>query len=143
MFWTLPPPGRSVRSFSARRPTRAQIESILKNTCRAPSLRNDQPWRVKVFAEDALADFVNAAATGEQQAAAAPPRRAPEVRAAAADADALRRGGLSFYEAPVGLLCTISRTATREQWLDHGCFVNNVILASNAFVMSACTIGDF
>jgi len=134
---------RTVRSFSARRPTRAQIESILKNACRAPSIRNDQPWRVKVFAEDALADLVNAAAAGESLAAKAPPLWAPDVRAARIDDGALRRGGLRFYEAPVGLLCTIDRNATREQWLDHGCFINNIILASNAFAMSACVIGDF
>ncbi len=87
---------RTVRSFSARRPTRAQIESILKNACRAPSIRNSQPWRVKVFAEDALADLVNIAATGEARAAEVPPRWAPDVRAACIDDGALRRGGLRF-----------------------------------------------
>ena len=72
-----------------------------------------------------------------------PPLWAPGVRAARTDDGALRRSGLRFYEGPVGLLCTIDRYATREQWLDHGCFVNNIILASNAFAMSACVIGDF
>jgi nitroreductase len=97
----------------------------------------------QAFAEDALADLVNIAATGEARAAEVPPRWAPDVRAARIDDGALRRGGLRFYEAPVGFLCTIDRNATREQWLDHGCFVNNIILASNAFAMSACVIGDF
>ena len=132
---------RTVRSFSARRPTRAQIESILKNACRAPSIRNNQPWRVQVFAEDALADLVNIAAAGESRAANAPPLWAPGVRAARTDDGALRRRGLRFYEGPVGLLCTIDRIATREQWLDHGCFVNNIILAARAVAMSTCFIG--
>ena len=133
---------RTVRSFSARRPTRAQIESILKNACRAPSIRNNQPWRVQVFAEDALADLVNIAAAGESRTAKAPPLWARGVCAARTDDGALRRRGLRFYEGPVGLLCTIDRIATREQWLDHGCFVNNIILASSAVAMSACVIGD-
>jgi nitroreductase len=86
---------------------------------------------------------VNIAASGESGAAEAPPLWVPDVRASRTDDGAFRRDGLRFYEAPVGFLCTIDRSATREQWLDHGCFVNNITLASNAFAMSACVIGDF
>lgn len=134
---------RTVRYFSARRPTRAQVESILKNACRAPSNRNNQPWRVLVFAEDALADLVNGFAAGDAHTDGAPPRWSPDLRASQSGDAALRRGGLRFYEAPVGLLCTISRDASPEDWLDHGGFINNILLGANAFALSTCLIGDF
>jgi len=131
---------RTVRFFSACSPTRPQIESILKNACRAPSIHNNQTRRVQVFAEDALANLVNIMAAGISRVAEAPTLWARDVRAARTYDGELSHVGLPFYEAPVGLLCAIDRNATLEEWLEHGCFVNNIIVAANAFVMRACII---
>lgn len=134
---------RSVRAFGPRRPSRTIIESILKNAGWAPSIRNAQPWRVRVFSGDALADLVNAAALGEELASSSPPKWHPEALGARVDAGELRRAGLRFYEAPVGLICTLGRTAGYQEWLDHGCFVNSVVLAAMSYDLDTCVIGDF
>lgn len=134
---------RTVRSFNARRPSRLQIESILRTASRAPSIQNNQSWRVHVFAENALADLVNLSAAAEQQVIQTPPLWRPGMNLANTEIAAMRRGGLRFYEAPVGLICTIKRNAAKATWLEHGGFINNIQLAANAYALSTCLIGDY
>lgn len=133
----------SIRSFAPKRPDRVTIEGVLKNACRAPSMTNIQPWRVHVFAGDALADIVNAAAAGENRLIERPLPWAVEAGPPSGETAAQRRGGLRFYEAPVGLICSIRRDADHEDWMAHGAFVYGVSLAAGAFGLDTCIIGDF
>ncbi len=134
---------RSVRAFTPKQPRRIIIESILRNAARAPSVKNLQPWSVRVFSGDALTEIVTAAAAGENRLASQPAKWAEAGLSVSADRAAVRRGGLRFYEAPVGLLCTIRKQAGLIEWLDHGCFVYAVGLAAAAFELDTCIIGDF
>ncbi len=134
---------RSVRTFAPRQPERATIESVLRNAARAPSAGNSQPWRVHLFAGDPLADLVNAAAAAEPLLAARlggdDRRDAPESQ----DPAELRRAGLRFFEAPIGLVCTLGRNASEHEWMEHGGFVYGICIAAAEYNLATCIIGDF
>lgn len=133
----------SARTFGPKKPDRQTIESIVKNAGRVPSSRNIQPWSVRIFAGEALADVVTAAATGEGRLQGLPEQWAPGMFGPNVDRAAVRRGGLRFFEAPVGVLCTIPVDASPPAWLDHGGFICAFDLAVVAFGLTACVIGDF
>ena len=86
---------------------------------------------------------MNITAVGISRAAEASTLWARDVRATRTDDGDLSHVGLRLYEAPVRLLCTIDRNAPREQRMDHGCFLNNIIPAVNAFAMRAYIIVQF
>lgn len=106
-------------------------------------MRNEQPWRVRVFSGDPLADLVQDAAPGEGRLVEARPLWPAGGLPAGLDPGMMRRGGLRFYEAPVGLLCTIHRGASRMEWLEHGNFVYAIVLAACEYGLASCIIGDF
>lgn len=133
----------SARTFAPRRPDRTVIDSILRNAARAPSSGNIQPWRVRVFAGEALADLVNVASTADRRLVNAPIRWSETTFAPGTDVAAARRSGLRLYEAPVGIICTIHRTADQTEWLSHGAFVYGLDLAAAAFGLQVCIVGDF
>lgn len=133
----------SVRTFGQRQPPRSVVESILRNAARAPSCGNSQPWRVRVLTGETLADVVTAAAAGESRLGDVRGVWAQHAFGQDVDVAAVRRGGLRFYEAPIGLLCSIDRDAAATDLLGHGCFVFGIDLAAIAFGVNACIIGDF
>lgn len=96
-----------------------------------------------MFAGETLADVVTAAAAGEDRLGDVRGVWAQQAFGPDVDVAAVRRGGLRFYEAPVGLLCSIDRDAGATDFMGHGCFIFGVDLAATAFGVSACIIGDF
>lgn len=134
---------RSVRTYALRRPERATIESVLRSAARAPSSSNAQPWRVHLFAGEPLADLVNAASAAEPLLIARlggdDRRETPDDR----DPAEVRRGGLRFFEAPIGLICTLRRNASEHEWLEHGGFVYGICIAAAEYNLATCVIGDF
>lgn len=134
---------RTTRAFGPQRPQRATVESIIRNAGNAPSMRNTQPWRVRVFSGDPLADLVEDAAAGEGRLAEERPLWPAAGLPAGLDPGMMRRSGLRFYEAPVGLLCTIPRGAGRVEWLDHGGFVYAIAMAACEYGLASCIIADF
>lgn len=130
----------SARTFEPRLPDRPAIEAILRNAGRAPSRHNIQPWSVRVFRGDALADLVNIASAVER------PLIGPGDTDAYAGQDkdgAFRRHALRFFEAPVGVLCAMPRGVSQGLLMDHGCFIYGIELAAAAFGLNACIVGEF
>ena len=130
----------SARTFQQRLPERAAIEAILRNACRAPSRHNTQPWNVRVFRGDALADIVNAASATEKPADDTGDAYLSYGYTYNGPA---RRHALRFFEAPVGILCAMPRKFSPELLMDHGCFVYGIELASAAFGLNTCMVDEF
>lgn len=130
----------STRMFEARAPERATVEAILRNAGRAPSRRNDQPWKVHVFQGDALADVVQVAESIELKTDYDEDADPNDGRTSIAT---MRRLSLRYFEAPVGILCTMPKSSPEEALLDHGCFVYGIELAAMAFGLNACVIGAY
>lgn len=134
---------RSVRTYAPRRPERATIEGVLRNAARAPSAGNAQPWRVHLFANDSLADLVNAASEAEALLAARLGGGDHREGLGSHDPAENRRAGLRFYEAPIGLICSLRRNASEHEWLELGGFVYGVCIAAAEYNLATCVIGDF
>lgn len=130
----------SARMFEPRQPERATVEAILRNAGRAPSRHNEQPWQVRVYQGDSLADLVNIAASIEAPSNDLDDADLNDGRTSLA---AMRRLSLRFFEAPVGILCSIPSDASPGAFLDHGCFVYGVELAAAAFGLNVCVIGKY
>ena len=152
----------AVEFFSQQAVPRALIEEILDLARRAPSGVNTQPWNVFVLqgqARTALVDSAVACLPGLVATAAGRaafweqfnrhpgtadwPGQGPQTTGdkslseamAAADV-ATTRAGLERYfrlfDAPVGLMFTISRDLGFGSLLDYGMFLQNIALAARA-----------
>lgn len=152
----------AVEFFSQQAVLRVQIEEILDLARRAPSGVNTQPWNVFVLQGQARARLVDAAfarlpdlvATTAGRAAfweqfnrhpgtADWPGQGPQttgdryLSAAMAATDAATTQAdlasyFRFFDAPVGLIFTISRDLGFGSLLDYGMFLQNIALAARA-----------
>jgi nitroreductase len=160
---------RSVRAFLPTPVPRATIERILTAAARAPSGTNMQPWRVRVLtgaAKKRLSEAVYEAALTEPDKHEAEhayyPARFPEPylsrrrkvgwdlygllgikRGEVAQMQTQHARNYLFFDAPVGMIFTIDRVLERGSWLDHGMFLENIMIAARGFGLHTCPQAAF
>jgi nitroreductase len=151
------------RAFLDRPVPREALERVLTAAANAPSTRNGQPWRVAVVTGPALRDLVRRLCAQFDAGVPARPdypnRPVPtdpvtEERARAAGAGVLYakgvarddraarrahvRDNLTFYGAPVALVCHLPSTAVPGAFLELGLFLQNVLLGLVAAGLGGC-----
>jgi nitroreductase len=152
---------RTTRAFRPDPIPRWILEDALQVAGRAPSSFNTQPWRVHVLlgeAKERLSELLGQAfATGACPPFSPFPDIAPARQStlqqefgtlyygalgidrtdANARANQTARN-FQFFGAPVGLIFTIDAALTRHSWLDHGIFLQTVMLAAHAYGLATC-----
>ena len=160
---------RSVRAFLPTPVPRETVERILAAAARAPSGTNMQPWRVRVLtgaAKDRLSQAVLRAAHDEPDRHASEyayyPAQFPEpylsrrrkvgwdlyglLGIKKGETDKMRAQharNYVFFDAPVGMIFTIDRVLERGSWLDHGMFLENIMVAARGFGLHSCPQAAF
>lgn len=160
---------KSVRAFLDQPVPRDQIERLLRQSARAPSGGNLQPWHARIIDGLAMATFkdlmdrrVAEAPQGEAmpspfyplQLTAAQIRRRRRngeilydaLRIDRADAEARRQWNLlnfRFFGAPTGVLLFLDRNATPFQWLDLGVYLQSFLLLLEEAGLAACPQADW
>jgi nitroreductase len=159
---------RSIRRFLPTPVDRATIAALLAVASRAPSGTNTQPWRVYALGGAKKAQL--SAALVAAHAAGEPPqteyRYYPERFAepylarrrkvgwdlyGALGIGKTDRAGMHaqharnylFFDAPVGLICTIDRALQIGSWLDYGMFLQNICIAARARGLDTCPQAAF
>jgi nitroreductase len=159
---------RSIRAFRPDPVPRAVVERILDAAAQAPSGSNIQPWRVIVLSgaarERLCSALLEAHARGERPE---PdwhyyPRtwREPWLsrrrrlgwalygllgiqRGDTARMAAQHARNFTFFDAPVGLIFTLSHDLERGSWLDAGMFLQSVMLAARGLGLHTCPQAAF
>ena len=160
---------RSVRAFLPTPVQRETIERILAAAARAPSGTNMQPWRVRVLtgaAKERLSRAVLRAAQDEPARHVAEyayyPAQFPEPylsrrrvvgwglygllgikKGETEKMRAQHARNYLFFDAPVGMIFTINRVLERGSWLDHGMFLENIMVAARGFGLHTCPQAAF
>lgn len=152
---------RSVRAYTGRPLSRAQVLDVLRAAAAAPSNSNTQPWRVHVLTGMPMKTLggllVEAFRSGDLPPSAHFPDPLPEaLRRRQAefaqryygalgigreDAEARARQtqrNFDFFGAPVGLIFSIDARLGRHSWLDLGLFVQSVMIAAKARGIDTC-----
>jgi nitroreductase len=160
---------RSIRRFLPRKVAAATVRDILAVAGRAPSGTNMQPWRVYVVGgakRTALTTAIIAAHDSADDDSKAEyeyyPQRFPEPflsrrrkvgwdlygSLGIAKGDSARMHeqhgrNYHFFDAPVGLICTIERSLEIGSWLDYGMFLQNICIAARARGLDTCPQAAF
>lgn len=162
---------RSVRAFLPTPVPRATIEDILRVASRAPSGTNMQPWEVIVLTGEAKAALSRAllavhddpvAVQGHRHEKRYYPEPWPEpwlgrrrklgwalygllgiARENRAGMQHQHGRNLDFFDAPVGMIFTISRRLELGSWLDYGGFLQNIAVAAQARGLGTCIQAAF
>jgi nitroreductase len=159
---------RSLRAFRPEAPPRELVEHLLLLAARAPSGTNMQPWRVHVATGATRARLVAAvqAAHGAGPGDDPPWRYYPESffepylsrrRKVGWDLYALLGIGkgdkarmhaqvgrnFAFFDAPVGMVFTIDARLEVGSWLDHGMFLENLMVAARGHGLDTCPQAAF
>lgn len=155
---------RSVRAFKPTPVSRETVEHILQVAARAPSGTNTQPWRVHVatgavkdqITRETLAAFDAHESGHDREYKYYPDKfRPPYIdrrRKVGWDMYALQGIGkgdtdkmhrqhgrnFEFFDAPVALFFTVDRDLEIGSWLDHGMFLENVMLAARGQGLATC-----
>lgn len=155
---------RSVRAFLPEPVSRETVTHLLDVAARAPSGTNMQPWRAHVLAgaaRDAFCEGMVAAymAADPEDVTEYPyyPSPLPEPWLARRRAIGwglygllgIRRGeqekmraqqarNFRFFDAPVGLICTIDRRLMIGSWIDYGMFLQNICIAARGLGLDTC-----
>jgi len=162
---------RSTRAFLSTPVTHQVVHDILRVASRAPSGTNIQPWKVYVLAGEAKEQLSHAllkvhgdpekssthrheqpyypqiwpAPFGQRRKALG--LRLYELLGLARDnkQGMLHQHGrnLSFFDAPVGMIFTISRQLHLGSWIDYGCFLQNIAVAAQARGLGTCIQAAF
>ena len=161
---------RSVRAFRPDPVPRDLVEHILDVAARAPSGTNMQPWKVYALAGQAKARLSDALIASEADPDG-PPRVAeytyyPDpffdpylgrrrkvgwdlyglLGISRGDTERMRRQharNLLFFDAPVGLICTVDRRLEIGSWLDYGMFLQNIMVVARAHGLETCPQAAF
>ena len=160
---------RAVRAFLDRPVPRAEVEAILSVASRAPSGTNMQPWRVHVLSgaplERFTATMVDAYLNRQDEVDhewTYYPKPIPEpylsrrrkvgwdlyglLGIERGDKERMRAQharNFRFFDAPVGLVCTIDRVLEVGSWLDYGMFVQNIMVAARGRGLDTCPQAAF
>ena len=158
----------SVRRFRPEAPPEELVTHILRVAQRAPSGTNMQPWRAHVIVGESksrLCAALHAAnetpGDHKQPYAYYPPEffepylsRRRKVgwdlygllgikRGESARMHAQHARNLDFFDAPVGLIFTIDRRLEIGSWLDHGMFLQSVMIAARGHGLDTCPQAAF
>ncbi|MDD9908382.1 MAG: nitroreductase [Ahrensia sp.] len=155
---------RSVRAFLDKPVPRDTVEDILRVASRAPSGTNTQPWKV-VICTGATLDAVKEAAVaafsdgsfGPEETYKYYPDRFVEpylsrrrkvgldlyglLGIAKGEGDkmfAQHKRNYLFFDALVGLFFVIDKNLEIGSWLDHGMFMQNVMIAARGRGLDTC-----
>jgi len=162
---------RSTRAYLPKPVPRATIEAILAVASRAPSGTNTQPWQVHVLtgaaklalSRDIVAAYDDPAERARhiEEYAYYPTEWVPPYidrrrkvgwdlysllgigKADKARMHAQHRRNYDFFDAPVGLVCTIDRVMRQGSWLDYGMFLQNIMVAARARWLDTCPQAAF
>ncbi|MEM9601986.1 MAG: nitroreductase [Pseudomonadota bacterium] len=159
---------RSVRAFTSTPVSPDVIKRILQTASRAPSGTNMQPWHVYVLQGAQLdrtiaavqADFDNDVPFDAEEKyypdrffePYTSRRRAVGLglykllgltKDNTAGMRAQHRRNYQFFDAPVGLICTIDRALNTGSWLDYGMFIQNVLLLAREAGLHTCPQAAF
>ena len=162
---------RSIRAFLPTPVPRATIEEILLAARQAPSGTNLQPWKVYVTTgavRERLSQAILDVCNDPQQLASHKEEHAyypdewfspylerrrkvgfglygvlglTRENRAGMRAQSLRN--YRFFDAPVGLIFTISRRLNIGSWLDYGMFLENIMIAARARGLDTCPQAAF
>ena len=162
---------RSMRAFLPASVPRETVEAILRVASRAPSGTNTQPWQVYVLTGESKSELSRqilaayddpvARATHVEEYAYYPTEwKSPFVdrrrkvgwdlygllgiaKTDKARMHAQHRRNYEFFDAPVGLFFTISRTMRQGSWLDYGMFLQSVMVAARGRGLDTCAQAAF
>ena len=162
---------RSIRAFLPTPVPRNTIEDILRVASRAPSGTNTQPWRVYVLTGESKARLSKALLAVHGDPVAVRDHRHekpyypdlwPEPFLARRrklgwnmydllgitkeDKPGMRHQhgrNLSFFDAPVGMIFTISRKLELGSWIDYGGFLQSIAIAARARGLGTCIQAAF
>jgi nitroreductase len=162
---------RSVRGFLSTPVPRAVVEDILRVASRAPSGTNTQPWKVTVLTGDAKA-ALSAKIRAVHDDPALLARHQEEYDYYPADwsspfierrrkvgwdlygllgigkadkgsMDRQHGRNYEFFDAPVAMMFTISRTLRQGSWLDYGMFLQSLMVAARGRGLDTCPQAAF
>ncbi|MCV0397873.1 MAG: nitroreductase [Rhizobiaceae bacterium] len=160
---------RSVRAFLPDPVDDATIRDILTVASRAPSGTNMQPWKVYVTRGEKKQAITDAILNSGIRAEKAKwdeykyypdkffepyyaRRRAVGVALYGAlgigkrDVDLMRAQhdrNFVFFDAPVGMIFTIDRRLNQGSWMDHGMFLQSIMIAARARGLHTCPQAAF
>ena len=162
---------RSVRAFLPTPVPRTTVEDILRVASCAPSGTNMQPWQVYVLTGNAKASLSRALLAVHDDPVAVREHRHekpyypdpwPEpwlsrrrklgwelyslLGIQREDRDRMQHQhgrNLDFFDAPVGMVFTISRRLELGSWLDYGGFLQNIAVAAQARGLGTCIQAAF
>jgi nitroreductase len=160
---------RSIRRFLPTPVAAQTVRDILAVAGRAPSGTNMQPWRVYALGGEkkaALSAAIIAAHDSAEDDNKAEyeyyPQRFPEPflgrrrkvgwdlygSLGIAKGDSARMHeqhgrNYRFFDAPVGLICTIERSLEIGSWLDYGMFLQNICIAARGRGLDTCPQAAF
>lgn len=162
---------RSTRAFLPTPVARETVEDILRVASRAPSGTNIQPWRVHVLTGESKTALSRAllavhddpvAVRGHRHEKPYYPDPWPEPYLARRrklgwelysllgitrdnKEGMLHQHGrnLSFFDAPVGMIFTISRKLEIGSWIDYGGFLQSIAIAAQSRGLGTCIQAAF
>jgi nitroreductase len=162
---------RSTRAFLSTLVAQQTVHDILRVASRAPSGTNIQPWKVYVLTGHAkenlsrellkVHDDLDVSSTHRHEQPYYPdawPAPFGERRKTLGvglykllgltrddKQGMLHQHGrnLSFFDAPVGMIFTISRQLRIGSWIDYGCFLQNIAVAAHARGLGTCIQAAF
>ncbi len=160
---------RSVRAFLPTPVDDETVKDILRVAARAPSGTNMQPWKVYVVTGDkkqALSDAILNSGVRAEKATWDEYRYYPDqffepylTRRRAVgfalysllgigrrDTDRMRAQhdrNFVFFDAPVGMIFTIDRRLNQGSWIDHGMFLQSIMIAARGRGLHTCPQAAF
>jgi nitroreductase len=160
---------RSVRAFLPTPVDEETIRDILEVAARAPSGTNMQPWKVYVTqgaTKQRLSDAILSSGVRADKAEWDEYRYYPEQffepyqsrrravgfalygllgigRREVERMRAQHDRNFTFFDAPVGMIFTIDRRLELGSWLDHGMFLQSIMIAARARGLDTCPQAAF
>ena len=161
---------RSIRRFLPTPVSQDVVAHLLDVAARAPSGTNMQPWRVHVLTGAVKNDVANAVhaahQAGAEDAHSGEYKYYPETffepylsRRRKVGWDLYNALGIEkrdtaamraqhgrnflFFDAPVGIICTIDRRLEIGSWLDYGMFLQNIMVAARGVGLDTCCQAAF
>lgn len=160
---------RSVRAFLPTPVPEQTIREILSVAARAPSGTNMQPWKVYVVTgrkKQALSDAILNSGIRAEKIAWDEYRYYPDqffepylsrrravgfalyglLGIGRRDTERMRAQhdrNFVFFDAPVGMIFTIDRRLNKGSWVDHGMFLQSIMVAARARGLHTCPQAAF
>ncbi len=160
---------RSIRAFRPDPVAREVVEDILRVAARAPSGTNMQPWKTYVVFEKAkkqIADAILNSGVRPEKIAWDEYKYYPSrfyepylsrrravgyslyslLNIGRRDIQEMRAQhdrNFLFFDAPVGMIFTIDRRLETGSWIDHGMFLQNIMIAARGRGLDTCPQAAF